>query len=917
MYIYGSFINHNGETVTVHIVTGNDRTSVMEIGTEEADVYFSDDPVEIASEVNDTFDVLLRQSAKIRLLCGNLIADFFSTSCRNAVVNIYRGSRCLFAGFIEPQTYSQPYNERWDDMELNCIDVPSGLQYSKYKDIGALGVVYEAVRKDAGQRTFKEILVEIAGAATAGLDITGGHSVGFWFDGSKSVDGSGENRYGIFSRLSISELLFLGGDEGSVWQQDSVVEEMLKFLNLHIAQDGLDFYIFSWETLRNGTGAIKWRDIITGAERTTERRTVGISIDNVMGCDTTISIGEVYNQLLLKCDIENTESVVESPLDGELLESPYSNKQRYMTEYSCDGAQDFAGVYAAEAFYKMLHGERTDYGKGAVTDWFVQVMRNKAWKFPMLGNTGEDLVGHFCGEGLNQQELPHFLGANAGACILSLGSVKMNTANDDNSPTSKVDMTNCLVLSVNGNGIDDDAETYPNEQSIRNFMPYAVYEGNSAGGVFSPADDETTNYIVFSGRIVLNPRMLQSGNYTELVRKSSQDLYNAIHRRPVPSRSDKYGRFYTRKYWRARTPQNDTEWHEGHDKGLCPYTGDGPEIYEFKYSGVGESIDRISKVAVLACMLVIGDKCVVEKTPDNDWGDRDASGNPIPYTDEPGEAYRNFVWRKYKTWKECKTDEEYYSQCFTLGFDPKIGDKIIGQEFDMQKTFSYKIGIDAEGTAVPIRKSDKVSGQVRFSIMGPVNATWNSIDKSVHRDLIFFRHTKWNQESVPVLANVSSIIVKSFEAKIYSDNGKVSDGKDDKDVIYMSDTKEKFVNRKDDLEFKITSALTAAECSRLGVRNSISMSTPLDAASGEGVREIHDWNTGADAKPEQIYVDSYYNEYHVPRIEMAQKLTDTDGIVSIFNHYRHDALGRDFHVTGISRNLMDGSADMKLKEVGK
>ena len=85
MYIHGSFLSQQSDTITVHIVTGNDRTQTIEIGTEKADIYFSEDPAEIENEVNDTFDVLLRNSAKIRLLCGNLIKDLFSTSCRDAV----------------------------------------------------------------------------------------------------------------------------------------------------------------------------------------------------------------------------------------------------------------------------------------------------------------------------------------------------------------------------------------------------------------------------------------------------------------------------------------------------------------------------------------------------------------------------------------------------------------------------------------------------------------------------------------------------------------------------------------------------------------------------------------------------------------------------------------------------------------
>lgn len=898
MYIHGSFLSQQGDTITVHIVTGNDRTQTIEIGTEKADVYFSEDPAEIENEVNDTFDVLLRNSAKIRLLCGNLIKDLFSTSCRDAVVNIYKNDTCIFAGFIEPQTLSQPYNNRWDELELNCIDALSALQYSKYKNVGALGVIYAFVKAEAAQRSFYDIATEVLQGVTEGLDILGNQNIKFWYDGSKAVDAQTANRYQVLRQLSISDLLFMGDDESDVWQQDEVLEELLKYLNLHIAQDGFIFYIFSWESVKVAPDKIIWHDIVTNSTKTTAQQAVTIALANVADCDTTISIGDVYNQLLLTAKVEDIESVIESPLDDDLLVSPYINKQKYLTEYSSDGE----GKTAYNAFYAMTHNQKTTYGAGAITDWYVQVMRNKQWTFPMKGNTDIDIVDYFGSEGTNQHALPDWLGQAPGAAIMALGSVKMNTANDDNSPTSKVNMTNYLVVSVNGNGIDNDEnKTYPSVADIQKNIPYAVYTGNKAGGVFSPSDDKTTNYIVLSGKVILNPIMRQTNTYTKLHNKEwhgglpmglkENEIY--VWHQTVPSRNNGDGRYYTRQYWQAEAPDKEVSWHEGADSGFYPYTGEGPEEYEFKYSAVGDSTDTISKVAVLACMLVIGDKCVVE------------TGTEGQTTD--------FVWQKYKERSECQSDDEYYQQCFTIGFDPKIGDKLVGTEFSIQNNIDYKMGIDAEGIAIPITKGDKISGQVRFMILGPVNATWDVITR---QHPTFFRHTKWSSSSVPLLAHVSSILIKSFEVKVYSDNGLISNGNDDNDIIYMSDTKETFVNKKDDLEFKINSALTATECAQLGVSNTVKLSTPLNISTGDGVLEVYDRNGNVKAKPEQIYVDSYYTEYHRPRIVMEQKLRDIDNVVSLFNHYRHEALNKEFFVQGIGRNLIEGRADLTLKEIG-
>lgn len=891
MYLHGHFYNQREERIEVHILTGGDRTKETVIGEKNGELSFTDDPVELTSQVNDTFDHLLCQQATVRLLARNFVPDFFCASCRDAVVNIYREGKCLFAGFIEPQSYSQGYNEEFDEIELSCIDALTALQYAKYRDVGSLGVLYNVVKAEAEQRTFLAMLKEILGGVTTELDIVGGNAMRYLYDGSKAVDDLVGNRYAIFGQLTVSELLFLGDEEDDVWQQDEVLEEILKYLNLHIVQDGFTFYLFSWESVK-GDERIYWRDLLTGASVTTARQTTDIVTGLVTDTDTTISVGEVYNKIMLTAKVESMESVIESPLDNDLLKSPFSNKQKYMTEYSSDGE----GSKAINAFDAMTHGQETSYSGGCVTDWYVQMMNNSQWLFPKSGSG--NLMEEYCSEGRNQHILPNWLAKNQGAAIMALGKVEKKTDGKDNSPTSKVEMTNYLVVSVNGNCDDKEATTYPNTNSLKAGIPRAVYNGSMTGGVFSPTDEGTTNYIVLSGKLVLNPVMALTDTYKAIYNYDGGiwgNIFSGINKwsgMTVPSRNNGDGRYYTQQWWKAATPNETVVWDMETAHGFVPFTDTGPQLYEFKYSAIGDGSDHISKVGMLACMLIIGDKCVVEK------------GTEGQVTD--------FEWRKYKTLEECSNEDEYYQQCFTIGFDPKIGDKIVGTKFDLQNNVNYELGIDAEGIAIPIKKADKVSGRVKFMILGPVNALWDVVTR---RHKTWFRHTKWNSTTIPLLAHVSSIMVEQFEVKIYSDNGLVNNTGDN-DLVYMSDTKESFVNVKDDIEMKINSALTAAECQALDVTDSVKMSTPLNTLTGEGLLAVYDYSRGMSAKPEQLYVDYYYKEWHAPRVVMTQKLTDTDGgIVSLFAHYRHPMMDKTFFVQGISRNLEEGYAEMTLKEI--
>lgn len=915
MYIHGEFVNRLGDTVGVEILTHGDKGEELVIAGDEwgkgALFFPAEGAVSIKDETNDTFDHLLRQSCTITLMARDVVREFFCTSCRDAVVNVRVGGKLVFAGYLEPQTYSQGYNELYDDVELNCVDALSALQYQKYRNIGTLGVSYTTVKRKAAVRTMEEIVREIMEGVTDGLVISGDEAAQFLYDGSKTMGKDNENT-GILAGIGISELMLLGDDEDDVWQQDETVEEIMRYLNLHIRQGGMTFYVFSWETAVRGKG-IEWKplwDATAMPSHTTAMpsRTIVVNGDNVADMGTKISIGEVYNQISLTDNTDAMDSVVENPLDS--LVPAFTSMQKYATEYISEGE----GVKATKAFYAMIHGEATDFGDASMVDWFVRIKKNVNWTFPM--EDGTDAYAYYAKDGKHQERMLMDMGhtrdvngqpmyqCNVRAAIVGFGSHERKQGNvSDNTPTTSVSLTDYLVVSVNGNLNDNEGDARPNADKILKSAPVARYVGNAAGGMFSPADDETTNYIAITGKMILNPTDTRSltAYYKELHDKTGWGKKDGDYWHwTVPSRNNGDGRYYTVQNFEAERPTDTPTWNNSYDLGLMPYTGQGKQEMEYKYSGIGDSSDTISKLGVLACMLRIGDKVVVEN--------RDTDG--LAWKDEAGKVASDFEWKTYKTREECQSDDEYYQQCFYIGIDPKVGDMIIGSEFDVQRNHDYTIGLEEDGMLIPIKKDDKVSGQVVFEILGPVNSVWNQVTR---RHPSFWRHTKWGENAKFVLAHTSAIFIKDFEVKVVSDGNTVSG--EDKDIIYVSDTKEDFTNKKDDIEFRITTALTSAEARRLGVKGGVWKSSPIDMNTGDSLLAIYDVNKKELGKPEQVYVDSYYQEWHEPRIELEQTLRDKGVKLSFFDHILHPALGKEMFITSLSHDLHGGEATVRAKEV--
>lgn len=192
----------------------------------------------------------------------------------------------------------------------------------------------------------------------------------------------------------------------------------------------------------------------------------------------------------------------------------------------------------------------------------------------------------------------------------------------------------------------------------------------------------------------------------------------------------------------------------------------------------------------------------------------------------------------------------------------------MGKEYELANTVNGRFS-NERGTAIPIKKSDALTGEVHFKIIGLVNTWWNEITR---RHPTMFRHTSYQDNNKLLLNNVSSIWLKSFNMKIISDNNGYDTGNSNKDLLYISLEQLDYLKKKDDITFKINTMPTTDELIRLGINSNVSNtnvvnmsnSTPLETIVSKGTKE----------RPERIFIDEYYNLYSKPKVIMETTLKD-------------------------------------------
>lgn len=352
MRIHGTFLNSSGLAVTVEIITRRDTLTSIEIGSDEAGLWFpASEAFTTESGLNDTFDVVLQSSATLRLETTDYRAEFYQRACRDAVVTVSiteddGTTRTRFLGCVEPRQYSQDFSggQLSNDIELPLIDALSSLQYASYAHIGAPGVSFQKVREASSVRSFLAIIKELL-SETPCADLP----YRLYYDGSKALTSSPARRFSILSEVGVAETVFIGEDEDDTMTMLETLEHMLRFLNLHIVQQGLDFFVFSWESLRQPS--IQWRCLIGGAPdfvQSLDPQT--LSDSTVFGTRMDMEMGETYNRLVLDVNPADTTDVVASPLSSDALVPMFTGKQLYATCLWAAGTGDTS----SKAFQALL-----------------------------------------------------------------------------------------------------------------------------------------------------------------------------------------------------------------------------------------------------------------------------------------------------------------------------------------------------------------------------------------------------------------------------------------------------------------------------------------------------------------------------------------------------------------------------------
>jgi len=933
--IIGTFINYdNSKTYWLKIGEFGPIKYIEDGDAQVTDndaIFFSDDPINISSEMEDTFENVYVRSCEI-----NLIANF---DIRKYVVaeNIYdlpveiryddEEGAVVFSGYVVPLSFNQSYAVTFNEFTVNCVDKLGLLEYLKFKP-------YITSMNYGTPRSFIDMIVGIENVDA---------------DRSKPIkfaDKVYNIEYDHTQDTKINPQIFIGDDEEN--QDDwmtckEALEEIGKIYGCYFWQDG---------------DSLKVENILLYDLNNPYLVQQG----DYMADDTNITIQEAYNRIECQVDLSTIDKTFIDPFKDDFMTTTTANIERVLTEIALKADDKINDMYYFMDWVNKAVGNSTthvipirnysDYRQyynseadPEIYDTYCQVVENKLFTFP----TPNYLVAGQGNRTSDAWKPLKWLYDNPGkGGFFAFGRTEDILVPENDAEIKAPDMKTMLLIQVNGaRQASDYSGTDFIETQITNNMPVCEFTLGSSMN-FVPNDVSTTNYLVIDGKIRLNPitprvtyKTYNNYNITGSNWKKSYDITEDEYTNPwlawkmascpIDSLRDYWYSVGVESWMGMVTNQDDlcikrwTKENADDDEGfyyqyytwdnvpagihydpwagrdniyIWPYNQDpafqrrialpylSPKFTKFKFKGAsyrknGEvnTIDNVKKVAILCCELIIGDEYI-----------DDGNGNQIKNPDAkylienlnmlqtqatmmiPQLQYNNmYKWIKYSELPELDGVKQTW---FTIGVNPKVDDNLLGGELSITDTSAVWMNITEQGLCIPISSKDALVGPVVFRILGPYNSSWDHNFKIKH-GWLFNRFYTSGTENVPLMKFVENIQITDFKMSLVPNNQKSTKQNKDNDVVYYSDSNNIY-QESQSFSCKFCTPLTNDDIEYLHINYEPNNSAILNMnnTSWEGMT----YKGSNNVKLEEARVSEQYNIWKRPRniIETTLRLIEPE-----------------------------------------
>ena len=334
----GQFSNIENHTYYINITTNGDSSKTKEIK-------LGDTPLTTSYEGGDDYiyKPVKYSSTTIKILSEDYLYDLYSAKAQQNKVQVinYMGNT-VWVGYTTPNLYSQGYENPIEEIEVECIDGLSTLQYLNYTPINANKSIV----------TFVELINHLLSKCNC---------YSRFFISNATYNPNYPNYY-YWEKLKISEMNFFDEDDEPM-KCDEVLEELCQFMGVTCYADGADVYFIDYDAIKNGITTYYQYSIgsTSNPSIVSKTQTHSITSSDYVENGGKLSLDNVFNKAIVKSSLYSFDDAIPNIFDEDDLVN-YGTNQSYTENLQIEDTEGKGGKHKCFfRFYKNPNYKSTYY----------------------------------------------------------------------------------------------------------------------------------------------------------------------------------------------------------------------------------------------------------------------------------------------------------------------------------------------------------------------------------------------------------------------------------------------------------------------------------------------------------------------------------------------------------------------------
>ena len=241
------------------------------------------------------------QSATVNIVTPDYNFDIYSSTAQGTKVELVKDSTIVWTGYVTPNLYDMGFEKDREEVEIECIDALSTLQYIKYNS------------QSKNVVSFLDIIRKILSSCNAYTN--------FYFSNNTQLTENGTAS--ILDKLFISESNFFDEkednetDEDVAWTNQEVLEQICQYLGVTAVAEGNEVYFIDYDAIKNGINTYYKYSVsgTTAGTIVTKSFSKTIVAEDYSQNGATLSLDNVYNKVQVKDSLYDFKSVIPDMYD--------------------------------------------------------------------------------------------------------------------------------------------------------------------------------------------------------------------------------------------------------------------------------------------------------------------------------------------------------------------------------------------------------------------------------------------------------------------------------------------------------------------------------------------------------------------------------------------------------------------------